>query len=241
MVIFDVNLSLGRWPFRPSAAESMPELVKLLHRHGITGGLVRSAEAPFSADPEEENRRLAARCAGFPGFIPLPAVHPAYGFWKRSHFAAAALYPSFHRYRLTSRPALAMARKLAAAGALLVVVMREEDERGQHPLCKIKPRPAAEVAGFAAALPAAKILVLNACAGEVAGWREPNLVYDCAMVEAFPALHGMPHERLVFGSHSPFLCTGAALAKVADAGFPRPERQAVSRLRAEALLQSGEC
>ena len=53
---------------------------------------------------------------GWPGCFPPPAVHPAYGFWKRSRFAAVALYPSFHRYRLTSHPALAMARKLAAAG-----------------------------------------------------------------------------------------------------------------------------
>ncbi|MGE4565945.1 MAG: hypothetical protein AB7F32_13805, partial [Victivallaceae bacterium] len=199
-------------------------------------GLVRSAEAPFSADPEEENRRLAERCAGFPGFVPLPAVHPAYGFWQQGHFAAAALYPSFHGYRLTSRAALAMARRLAAAGTLLVLVMREEDERGQHPLCKVKPPPAAEVARFAALLPEAKILVLNACWPEVMNLQEANLYSDCAMVEAFPALHGIPPERLVFGSHSPFLCPGAALAKVTGAAFPLRERLAFCRLRADSLL-----
>jgi len=236
MVIFDVNLSLGRWPFRPSSAETMPELSKLLHKHGITGGLVRSAEAPFSADPEEENRRLAERCAAVPGFIPLPAVHPAYDFRQRGHFAAAALYPSFHGYRLTSRPALTMARSLAAAGTLLVLVMREEDERGQHPLCKVKPHPAAEVASFAALLPEAKILVLNAYWVEVTSWREPNLHSDCAMVEAFPALREVPPERLVFGSHSPFLCTGAAIAKVNRADFPLRERQAIWGTRGKALL-----
>lgn len=241
MVIFDVNLSLGRWPFRPSVAETMPELAKLLQKHGISGGLVRSAQAPFSADPEEENRRLAACCTNFPGFVPLPAVHPAYDFWKRGQFAAAALYPSFHGYRLTSRAALTMARRLAAAGTMLVVVMREEDERGQHPLCKVKARPAAEVARFASLLPNAKILVLNAYWTEVMSWQEPNLYSDCAMVEAFPALCDVPTERLVFGSHSPFLCTGAALAKVTDADFPLRERQAVCRTRGQALLRHGEC
>ena len=58
MVIYDVNLSVGRWPFTPLPQEGMADLVRHLAKYGITGGLVRSNEAAFSANPYYENEML---------------------------------------------------------------------------------------------------------------------------------------------------------------------------------------
>jgi hypothetical protein len=43
MVIFDVNLSLGRWPFRPSDKETLEPLAAYLPLQGIASWRVRSA------------------------------------------------------------------------------------------------------------------------------------------------------------------------------------------------------
>ena len=48
MKIFDVNLSTGKWPFRRLPLEKLADLDAALADAGITGGLVRSLDAPFS-------------------------------------------------------------------------------------------------------------------------------------------------------------------------------------------------
>ena len=230
MVTFDLNLTVGNWPFRPLPYSAMGQLAAHLKPLGITGGLVRAAEAPFCADLEWVNRLLARRVAGHPGFLALPAVHPAYlRTWKDFHGPAAALYPTYHGYALDAPETLEMARTLASAGALLVLVLREEDERNQNPRCAIKPLPPATVEAFAQALPEARILALNAYAGEVSNWNAPNLFSDIAYVEAgltaFASFSGALRAQLVFGSHTPFLATCAALSKVAEC--PIAQAQAI--------------
>ena len=48
MNCFDVNLSTGRWPFRQLPLEELENMSRKLEASGITGGMVRSMEAPFS-------------------------------------------------------------------------------------------------------------------------------------------------------------------------------------------------
>ena len=221
MVIFDVNLSLGRWPFRPSDKENRAPLAAYLAKHGISGGLVRSAEAALSRVPDLENERLRQRCQGWNGFFPLPIVNPAWKFWQDlDDLPAAALYPGFQNYGLADTATIEMGRSLAKKGIVPVIVMREEDERAQHPLCRIPPVPTAELDAFAQALGGAPVLVLNAYSGEILRATAANLYFDFAFAESCFSLVPLARKhgaaRLLYGSHSPFFCASAATSKLAD-------------------------
>ena len=220
MVIFDVNLSLGRWPFRPSRLETRDLLAPHLARRGVTGGLVRSAEAPLSRVPDLENERLLQRCQGWTGFLPLPIVHPAWKFWRDLDAPAAALYPGYQNYRLTDTDAIDMGRALVKRGILPVVVMREEDERVQHPFFPIPPVPLEDLDAFADAMQGAPVLALNAYSAEVLRATATNLHFDAAFAEScyplVPLVQKHGASRILFGSHSPYFYTEAALSKLAD-------------------------
>ncbi len=221
MVIFDVNLSLGRWPFRPSDKETRDSLADYLAKQGITGGLVRSAEAALSRVPDLENERLIQRCQGWAGFIPLPIVNPAWKFWRDlKGLPAAALYPGFQHFSLADQATIDMGRGLAERGILPVIVMREEDERAQHPLCKIPPVPSADLDAFAKALGDTPVLVLNAYNAEILRTTAPNLNFDFAFAEScyplVPLIQKHGAARILYGSHSPFFCASAATSKLAD-------------------------
>ena len=79
MNCFDVNLSTGRWPFRQLPLEELKNMSRKLEASGITGGMVRSLEAPFSMNIYEANEKLFDACRAFPQFIPVPAVRPDFG------------------------------------------------------------------------------------------------------------------------------------------------------------------
>ena len=238
MVNFDVNLSVGRWPFRPLPHAEMPELTAYLRKYGVEGGLVRSAESAFSSDLDAENRQLAERCRNCPGFYPLFTANPFYCYWREwDQVQAAVLYPEFQRFSLLAPETLAMAEFLAGRGTeILAVVVREEDERSQHPLCRIPAVSVAELNGFALKLPSVTIIALNCCGWEIAGFTAPNLYCDTAFVEGFPALDPLTgmlqHERVLFGSHAPFFCATAGISKITALGGKA--RQAVKN--AEKLL-----
>ncbi len=220
MVMYDVNLSVGRWPFRPLPHETMSELASYLRRFGIGGGLVRAAEGAFSSDPEAENRRLVNRCRKYPEFRPLLIANPFYGCWRKwRRVPAAVLYPGFQGFSLSDAETLAMARGLAARGTrILAVVVREEDERSQHPLCRIPAVPPDALEAFAREVPEATVIALNCCAWETGRFTAPNLYCDTAFAEGFPALAPLAgairRGRVLFGSHAPFFCASAGASKI---------------------------
>lgn len=219
MVKFDVNLSVGRWPFRPYPYEDMKALTEYVGRYGITGGFVRSAEAAFSRDPMEENRRLRQRCEGFDGFIPLQVVHPHWKLWKELlGTKAVVMYPTYQGFGLRDRETMEMAKAFAESGTILAVVLREEDERAQHPLCKIPSAPIADVVALAESVPETSVIILNGAGWEACNCTLPNMFSDIAYVDNSPALPGVIDKigdgKLLFGTHSPYFCTSAAIAKV---------------------------
>ncbi|MGI5923776.1 MAG: hypothetical protein ACOX9E_07505 [Lentisphaeria bacterium] len=237
MVAFDVNLSTGRWPFRPYRLQTLDLLVPHLAQYGITGGLVRSSQAAFSSDLLYENRELAEACRPYDGFRALPVVHPGYGFWRDIQTQAVLLLPSFQNYSLLDGRTLDMARAMAKNGHLFVIALREEDERSQHPRCQVKA-PTADIQAFAEAVPQTPVIVLNALAKECGSWSAANVYFDIAFYEPFTiteSLLAAPKGRVLFGSHAPFFVAGAALSKL-QAGLPKANAQAIARDNALAIL-----
>jgi predicted TIM-barrel fold metal-dependent hydrolase len=239
MVAFDVNLSTGRWPFRPYRLQTMGLLVPHLAQYGIIGGLVRSSQAAFSSDLLHENYELAEACQPYDGFRALPVVHPDYGFWRDIQAQAVLLLPFFQNYSLLDGKTLDMARAMAKKGHVFVISLREEDERAQHPLCQVKA-PTADIQAFAEAVPETPVIVLNAYFGECCNWSAGNVYFDIAFYEPFnitESLLAAPKGRVLFGSHAPFFVASAALSKLQD-GMPEADAQAIARDNALAILRA---
>ena len=218
MKIFDVNLSTGRWPFRDLPLENMEDLKVKLTVSGISGGLVRSLEAPFSMNIYEANDKLLKNCQNFPEFTVAPAVRPDFGLWRELSAKAAVLYPNYHQYSLLSDECVEMVRGLLAKNIVPVIPVREEDERGQHPLCKVSPVSVAEINTLAAMFTDKPFVVLNCYSGEFAALTSENIYADFAFADGFPALartlENFPAARLLFGSHAPFFCISSELSKL---------------------------
>ena len=230
--ILDVNLSVGRWPFRRLPLEEAAALDSALEKAGISGGLVRSLEAPFALNVYEANEALMEACRPFPKLTPTPAVRPDFGLWRDVTGPAAVLHPNYHQYSLLSPEALEMVGALIAKKIVPVIVIREEDERGQHPLCKVPPVPAAEINALAEKFPDSPFIALNAYAGEFKVFTAPNLYADIAFAETFPALAFVVEvfgtDRLLFGSHAPFFCIHSETSKLEYAKLTEAQVSAVA-------------
>ena len=213
-MIFDINLSTGRWPFRDLPLEKLEKLKDKLEKSGISGGAVRSLEAPFSLNIYEANEKLFAACKNFPEFLPVPAVP----LWRNINSRFVVLYPNYHQYSLLAPECVEMVTCLLKKHIIPIIPVREEDERGQHPLCQVPPVAADEINALAQLFPEHPFVVLNCYSSEFAALTSKNIRADIAFADGFPALRKtlelFDAKRLVFGSHAPFFCINAALSKL---------------------------
>lgn len=246
-MITDANISWGNWPFQSFRFAASSEMKEFLKKNGISGGLVRSAEAAFSPDLEECNRNLFNEFDGKDGFIPVPTVNPYYSEWMKLvgslNVPAFAVYPSFHDYGILSEEFAELAGAIAAKSGVLLIVVRQEDERGHHRLCKIPAVPVSEINALARKFPALKIIALNCYFGEIKILLDgvTNVFSDIAFAEILNTISAILEfadpARIVFGSHTPFLYTAAALMKFKDAVVEEKISRAIGSENLERILK----
>ena len=237
-MITDANISWGNWPFQNFRFSAASEMKEFLRKSGIDGGLVRSVEAALSPDLEKCNINLFKEFDGKDGFIPVPTVNPYYSEWKKlldgKRTPVFAVYPSYHSYSVLSDEFSELAAALVDKSAALLVVIRQEDERGQHKLCKIPAVPAAEVNELARKFQSLKIICLNCYFGELKPLLDgvPNVSADIAFAEKLNTINSIlkfaDPKQIVFGSHTPFFYTESNLQKLKDAKILPKERENIS-------------
>ena len=79
----DVNVFLGRYPFRRAPGGSPQALLEAMHRTGIDQAWISNLSAVFWRDPTEGNAAVYATSEAYQQFRPVPAVHPGLPNWKR--------------------------------------------------------------------------------------------------------------------------------------------------------------
>ena len=246
MMIFDVNLSWGNWPFQPFPFESALALTKSLRKKGIRGGFVRSADAVFSPDLEYCNQKLFQNFKVDNDFIPVPTISPRNRKWKswlESGNRFFVVYPSYHDYSILSTEFEELAHTLDASKKVLMVVMRQEDERGQNKLCRIPPVPAAEINHLGREFTNLKIICLNGYLGELKTLLTgaPNVNADIAFMETLNTVRTIEeqfgHRQILFGSHTPFLYTESGLMKWKNAGVDNQSSSAIACKNIIAMLK----
>ena len=248
--VVDVNVWLGTWPFQYFYEDRASRLEDLLENEGVTTALVCSPEAAFNPDTAEANRRLAKAVGQSERLKPVMTLNPVMANWRDllaryrdEGVAAVRLMPGYHVYSPTDTCAVELVEELARGGGpLLTVQMRIEDERTHHARCQIPGVDAAALMELAGRFPKLPILAMCAYRHEAVELttKSKNIHVELSHVESMntvPALlKSAPVDRLLFGSHAPFLYLRAMVMKVGAKAVPEDARLSISRGNALRLL-----
>lgn len=230
----DTNVSLFHWPCRRLPLDEPEQLVEKLRALGITQAWAGSFEGLLHRDLDSVNDRLAGACARHgPGLLLASgSVNPALPGWRetlrrcaRSHaMRMIRLHPNHHGYKL-EHPAFAELLDLAAEHGLLVqLAASTEDTRTQHPQTQVPDVDLRPLLSLLPKLPNVKLQVLNhrpSAALTPALAALPKVWFDTARTEAtdgvakLVALAGQ--ERVMLGTHAPFLIPESAIIRVEEA------------------------
>lgn len=237
--ILDSNVHLFSWPFRCLPLDETEKLVAKMRSLRITTALAGTFEGIFHRDLTAANGRLAVECARFPELIPVASIDPSLPGWERDLTAAKTvirLHPGYHGYTLADPSFHELLVAAGEHGLLIQLTVALEDPRTQPELVRVpevdlNPLPAAM-----AQAPAARVQLLN--------WKGrsplldalrllPNLSVDTALVDGTDAVATLVKtfgpERVLFGSHAPFLIPEAALLRVHEADLGEADLRAVLR------------
>ncbi len=228
MKYFDANTWAGRWPFAFIEEHTPRTLATHLRAHGIGCALVSPLDAVFAPEPGPANYQLLRTTEGGADLVPVPIINPALANWREELATAAAdprvravrLLPRYHNYRLGARAVGELATELVRRKLRLIVQVRLIDERHEYHAMTIKPVPAAEVAALGWRHPQLRVLASGLLRSEILAVlpKNPRLLADLSFAEwhdTIPHLLAQVSARqLVFASHTPFLVTAAARAKL---------------------------
>ncbi len=255
--LIDVNVSLGHWPYRRLPLDEPAALAARLVALGFDEAWAGSFEGLLHRDLASVNARLAAACRPLDGLRlrAFGSVNPLLPDWAEDlrrcaiehRMPGIRLHPNHHGYNLT-HPSFAPLLHLAAEFGLIVqLVVSTEDTRTQHPLTRVADVDLRPLPDLLRQEPESRVLLLNhrpqALPPEMAGL--PNLFFDIARTEGTDGVARLVSlagpERVLFGSHAPFLIPEAALIRVEEgllAGLPEEAADSLLFTNARRLLHA---
>ena len=252
--LIDTSVFCGYWPFRCLSQRTPEALKSFLEGEGVSLAWVAALEAILYPDPMQANEPLFAAIAGDAFFLPVAIIDVSLATWRRDALTcletwgcgAFKLVPNYHHYDLAYPRVADLVDLAGEAQVPICIQLRMMDERGHHPLMKVPPVPPEEVVALARRHPEAHFLACGAYRDNLPVLSgAPNVWAEISLVESGNALasavEAMGPERVVFGSHSPFLYFEAIAAKLdADPIDADPEVvDAVRGHNASVLLGAG--
>ncbi|MGI6609203.1 MAG: amidohydrolase family protein [Limnochordia bacterium] len=249
--LIDTSVFAGYWPFRHLNHRDPEQLKQYLLSRGVAQAWVSSAEAILYPDPMQGNWPLLMATREDAFFVPVTLVDITLATWRkdaeqcitRLGSRAIKITPNYHSYPL-DHPSLGELATVASDLNLpLCIQVRMMDERTHHPLMKVPGVPPAQIAKLAEQHPGTRFLVCGVYMSELKALNEvPNIWCEISHVEASQSLivatRSFPWQRLVFGSHSPFLYFEGAHQKldVKTEGLAAKQIDAIRQANALALL-----
>jgi hypothetical protein len=239
---FDAATWTGRWPFAFLDAHRPHSLHAQLSRHGIRRALVSPLDAVFAPAPGPANRELLRGTRDSPVLLPVPVINPMLADWrselailvKDSRVRAVRLLPAYHNYRMNHRVLAGLAAELVRYRLRVIVQIRLIDERHEYHGLNIKPVRSAELEVFLKRDPQIPVLASGLLRSEIFPLlpKHPQLLADLAFAEWHETVRHLTAKvsvrQLAFASHTPFLITAAARAKLDPSGLPPGKLTAIA-------------
>ena len=214
MKFFDVNVSLGGYPFRHVPRHSVPEVREDLEKLGCMGALAVHNGALLYADTRQANLELAEMISVHSDFFyGCATVNPTWPrpeeeldeFVDQYDFRALRLLPMFHRYGIMEAENLV---RHAAKRGIPVLIPQEIVDFRQQTLWEPKePFSYDAMLELARAVPEATFVWLFGGFDDQA----PENVY--AEYDRFNPMH---HARMLYGSNMPLRLPGALTKLLTD-------------------------
>lgn len=250
MNYFDASTWIGKWPFAFVDAHTAKSLVGHLRTHGIRRAVVSPLDAVFAPAPGPANRELLRATQGVAALVPVPVINPTLADWREEladvtsnpRVRAVRLLPAYHNYRLGSRAVNELAAELIRRRLRLIVQVRLIDERHEFHAMNIKPVKPADFAAFAARHPRLRVMASGFLRSEILAIAKkcPRALFDLSFAEWHETIRHllakMPVRQLAFASHTPFLITAAARAKLDPSGLPESQLAAIASRNLERWL-----
>lgn len=242
MNYFDSDTWIGQWPFAFCDVHTPKSLRAHLRRHGIGRALVSPLGAVFSPEPGPANAALLAETRGVTGLEPVPVINPALANWTEEvaladadpRVRAVRVLPNYHNYKLNSRCVRELVGELSERRLRLIVQMQLIDSRHEYHAMNVKPVPAAALEALLADDPGLSVLAGGLMRPDLLRLAKkfPRLLADLSFAEWHDTMENLrqtvPAGQLLFSSHTPFLITGAARAKLEASTLPAAEKRAVA-------------
>ena len=221
-MIIDVNVNYGNWAFRRLNFDSLRKLEEKLGKNGIDiafvshlGGVLNYQEVD---EYNEELYKLINKRGNF-RFVPIVNLNLADAEEKIEKFKFIKIVPNYHFYSINDKKFHNLFRKISDLKTILFLQLRFEDERNQNPLFKINGVKVEEIKRFASNFPEIKMVTLCAYFNEVVELCKLDNIYsDISFVENYKTLKSLLErvsaDKILFGSHTPFLYTEAQIAKI---------------------------
>ncbi|MBV12333.1 amidohydrolase family protein [Rubinisphaera sp.] len=252
--IIDTNIHLFRWPFRRLPLDETVKLVKKLRQFNITQAWAGSYEGLLHRDLSSVNRRLHQQCAEFPELIPIGTINPTLPGWQRDledcktklAMPGIRLYPNYHHYTLNDSFVSELLHRAESLGLFVQIAISMEDGRTQHRSLQVQDVNVSPLLELLGQFPNLPVQLLNAklpasLTAQLA--KLPNLFLDISRVDGSTGIPQLaevfPLNRILFGSHAPFLIPEATLIRVHESGqFDNSELQAIYAANAVDLLKA---
>jgi hypothetical protein len=242
MNYFDASTWIGKWPFAFVDAHTAKSLAAHLKAHGIRRALVSPIDAVFEPAPDPANSALLRSTRGIKSFVPVPVINPALANWRDQLNAVTAdarvravrLLPAYHNYRLRGKAVDDFAADTVRRRLRVIVQVRLIDERHEHHAMNIKPVKPADFAAFAARHPRLRVMASGFLRSETLAIARkcPGALLDLSFAEWHETIRHllakMSAHQLAFASHTPFLITAAARAKLDISGVAESKAAAIA-------------
>jgi hypothetical protein len=251
--IIDTNISLFQWPFRRLPLDETRLLVDKLRALGIKQAWAGSFEGVFHRDITSVNERLALACRTDDELVPIGSINPALPDWEkdlelcanRHRMPGVRIHPNYHGYKLDDTRCVRLIQRATLAGQFVQIAAMMEDTRTQHPLVQVPGVDLARLPILIQQCPGAKVQILN---GRPSGQlldqlaKARGVFFGVSRVDGTDGisklLDAVSSERVLFGSHAPFLIPEAALIRVDESDIGAEQRRAVMWTNAQQLVSS---
>ena len=227
-MIIDVNCWTGPWGTHALPGEAA-QVRESLRRIGVDRMCLSPLGGVWAHNCHEANGAVYAAADQWDDVLPVPVLDPTIATWPeeleraRQHGRAPLVkwLPQYGRYAPEEMTECAGA--IAEAGLGLLVQVRLEDARRQHPLAVVEDANPAAVARLAERHRDLTVVLGGAPGGAIAQLAGPlleldNLYAEVSQVDGMDALAGLVQaglgRRLLFGTHAPFFVPLAGLARV---------------------------
>lgn len=227
--IIDTNISLFQWPCRRLPYDNTVELVNKLKSLGITEAWAGSFEGLLHRDLVGVNRRLDDECGKHPMLVPVGSVNPNLPDWEHDletclrelRMPGIRLHPNYHGYTLDDPRFVELLELTTKLKGFVQLAVAMEDERTQHPLLRVPEVDLSPLPGILSRMGGVRLQLLNyrprtAMLRQLAPLR--GLYFDVARVDGTNGISELAEhvtiERLLTGSHAPFLIPEAALIRL---------------------------